>query len=111
MIKSIYTKDHKAVVKQLIQARIEAGLRQEDVAKKLGVTQSHISDIESGQRRIDLILLGALSKIYKSPFLFLVSSKIKLLNLKETEEIIKRQAPESRQSFISGLRILFKNLN
>jgi len=110
MRKSIYTKDHRAVVKRLIRARLEAGLRQEDVAKKLGVTQSHVSDIEAGSRRIDVILLSALSRIYKIPFLALISSKVKLLSLQEAEAILRRRKPKSSPAFMAGLRSLFKSL-
>ncbi len=65
MSKIIYSKDHKYLVEQLKKARIEKGLDQADVAKKLGKTQSYISKIESGQRRIDVIQLKEFAKIYK----------------------------------------------
>lgn len=65
MKKTIYTDEHKELVKKLVEAREKAGLKQEDVAKSLGKTQSYISKIESGQRRIDLIQLKHLAKIYK----------------------------------------------
>jgi len=53
------------LVERLKKARKEAGLNQEDVAKLLGVTQSYISKIESGQRRIDIVQLKRFTKIYK----------------------------------------------
>ncbi len=65
MAKAIYTKEHKILVERLRRARKEAGLDQEDVAKLLGVTQSSISKIESGQRRIDLIQLKRFARIYR----------------------------------------------
>ncbi len=65
MEKTIYSKEHKALVNKLIKAREKLGLRQEDVAKLLGRTQSYISKIEAGQRRIDLIQLKEFAKIYK----------------------------------------------
>ena len=65
MKKTIYSKEHKELVEKLKKARIEAGLDQIDAAKKLGRTQSYISKLESGQRRIDLIQLKELAKIYK----------------------------------------------
>ncbi|HAX98494.1 MAG TPA: hypothetical protein DCY12_06325 [Candidatus Atribacteria bacterium] len=65
MPKAIYSKDHKYIVEQLKKARQEAGLEQEQIAKKLGKTQSYISKIESGQRRIDVIALKEFAKIYK----------------------------------------------
>jgi len=55
MPRAIYTKDHNAIVERLKTARIEAGLGQVEVAKKLGKTQSYLSKIESGQRRFDVL--------------------------------------------------------
>jgi transcriptional regulator with XRE-family HTH domain len=65
MEKPIYSKDHKYLVEQIKKARIEVGLDQKDVAKLLKKTQSYISKIESGQRRIDIIQLKDFAKIYK----------------------------------------------
>ena len=65
MDKAIYTKDHKFIIEQLKKARIEAGFDQEKVAELLGKTQSYVSKIEAGQRRIDIIQLKEFSKIYK----------------------------------------------
>lgn len=41
--------------KTLKEARLSAGLRQVDVAEKLGKPQSYVAKIENGERRIDLI--------------------------------------------------------
>ena len=72
MVKTIYTKTHKSLVNRLIKAREAAGLKQGDVAKKLGKTQSYISKIESGQRRIDIVQLKELAEVYhKNPNYFL----------------------------------------
>ena len=65
MKKTIYSTEHKNLVKRLIEAREDAGLDQTAVAKRLGRTQSYISKLESGQRRIDLVQLNKLAKIYK----------------------------------------------
>ena len=65
MTKAIYSKDHKFVVEQLKKARIEAGLDQEKAAELLRKTQSYISKVESGQRRIDIVQLKEFAKIYK----------------------------------------------
>jgi len=67
MTKAIYSKDHKYIVEQLKRARQEAGLDQIEVAKLLDKTQSHVSKVEAGQRRIDIVALKELARIYKKP--------------------------------------------
>lgn len=51
------TKEHTILLKLLKKARVEAGLRQVDLAEKLRVPQSMISKYEVGERRIDLLEL------------------------------------------------------
>lgn len=53
-MKIIGSSCHKALVALLIRNREQKGLRQRDVAKRLGEYQSFIARIESGQRRIDV---------------------------------------------------------
>jgi transcriptional regulator with XRE-family HTH domain len=65
MSKAIYSKDHKYIVEQLKKARKETGLEQAEVAKLIGKTQSHVSKVEAGQRRIDIVALKEFAKIYK----------------------------------------------
>lgn len=72
MSKTIYSKDHKYTVDQLKKARQEAGLGQVEVAKILGKTQFHISKIESGQRRIDVVQLKEFARIYKKDLNFFI---------------------------------------
>jgi len=67
MTKAIFSKDHKYTVEQIKKARLEAGLGQVQVAKLFGKTQSHLSKIEAGQRRLDITQLKEFAKIYKKP--------------------------------------------
>lgn len=67
MSKTIYSKDHKFLTEQLKKARSEAGFDQEKAAELLGKTQSYISKIEAGQRRIDVVQLKEFAKAYKKP--------------------------------------------
>lgn len=65
MSKTIYSKDHRFLTEQLKKARIEAGFDQEKAAELFGKTQSYISKIEAGQRRIDVVQLKEFAKTYK----------------------------------------------
>ena len=64
MVKSIHTKEYAYFVERLKQARLDSGLTQVEVAKKLKRPQSHISNVESGQQRVDVIELQRFAKLY-----------------------------------------------
>jgi len=72
MSKSIYSKEYKNVIERLKTARLDTGLKQEDVATKLKKPQSYISKIERGERRLDVVELKKLSEIYKKPVSYFV---------------------------------------
>lgn len=57
MGKSIGTAEQKRLVTLLRQIRLDAGLRQVDLAERLGQPQSFVSKYESGERRLDLLEL------------------------------------------------------
>lgn len=65
MKKSIHTKERAVFVERLKKARMEAGLTQVQVAKKLGCTQSWISKVELGELRVEAIWLNRLAKLYR----------------------------------------------
>lgn len=54
MLKSLGSRDHRAVMAVMIETRRKTGLSQEKLAKRLKIPQSVISKIESGERRMDL---------------------------------------------------------
>jgi transcriptional regulator with XRE-family HTH domain len=72
MTETIYSREHKYIVKQLKKAREEAGLSQQEVAKSLHKTQSYISKIESGQRKIDVVQLKKFVRLYKKSLDFFI---------------------------------------
>lgn len=47
------------------QARLDAGLTQEEVARRLGKPQSFISKVEPGFRRLDFVELQSLARVYQ----------------------------------------------
>ena len=72
MPKSIHTNVYKTTIIRLKKVRLELGLKQEDVAEKLGKPQSFISKIECGERRLDIAELKELAKLYKKPLDYFV---------------------------------------
>lgn len=55
MPKTIFTGANQVIVDVLRQTRERAGLKQEELATRIGRDQSHISLIEGSQRRLDLV--------------------------------------------------------
>lgn len=64
----------------LAAARVNAGLKQKDAAKKLGVTEKTLGGYERGQVIIPAYRLRQISKIYGIP-----SDYIKLPNIEDGE--------------------------
>jgi transcriptional regulator with XRE-family HTH domain len=64
MTRSRQTKEYAYFVEKLRKAREEAELTQVEVAKKLKRPQSHVSNVESGQQRVDVVELQNFAKIY-----------------------------------------------
>ncbi|QQS31926.1 MAG: helix-turn-helix transcriptional regulator [Acidobacteriota bacterium] len=59
MEKSIYSQEYSLFLEHLRKAREEKGLTQTEVAERLGQTQSFVSKVERGERRIDIVELRA----------------------------------------------------
>ncbi len=57
MEKSIYTREYKVLLRVLRETREHAGMTQVELARRLSQTQSYVSKIEVGDRRLDLIQL------------------------------------------------------
>jgi ribosome-binding protein aMBF1 (putative translation factor) len=57
MPKTVSSPLQKKLATMLVEQRKEAGLRQVDLATKIGVYQSWVTHMESGQRRIDVVEL------------------------------------------------------
>jgi len=65
MVDTIRSKEYADFVGKLRKARLEAGLRQIDVAKKLKRTQSYVSRVEDGEQRLDIMELKQFAEYYK----------------------------------------------
>ena len=55
--KSIYTDEYAAVLRLLKAARKKSGVTQIELAERLGQTQSFVSKVERGDRRLDIVQL------------------------------------------------------
>jgi transcriptional regulator with XRE-family HTH domain len=72
-------KQQKALLLLLRELRTQAGLRQIDVARSLGKPQAFVSYYESGARRLDLLELRQICKIFGVSLLDFVRKFEKML--------------------------------
>ncbi len=57
MAKSLHSRQNKILLKMLRELRESRGLRQSDLARLLGRSQATVSNVERGERRLDVIEL------------------------------------------------------
>lgn len=69
---SVYTERYQKLLERLQSARRDAGLTQVAVAEAFGKPQSFVSKCESGERRIDVVELGAFASLYHKPLAYFV---------------------------------------
>jgi transcriptional regulator with XRE-family HTH domain len=62
-VDTIATKRHRRLVEVLIAERKRAGIRQAELARRVGKSQTFVARIEAGQRRVDAIELLSLCRI------------------------------------------------
>ncbi|MBL8823451.1 MAG: helix-turn-helix transcriptional regulator [Planctomycetia bacterium] len=72
MEKSIYTREYSVVLRLIREAREKSGITQEQLAKQLKQTQSFVSKIERGDRRIDIVQLRTLCRVFGTTLLSFV---------------------------------------
>jgi transcriptional regulator with XRE-family HTH domain len=65
MAKSVFTDAYADFLRALIAARKEAGVTQLELARRLGKVQPWISNVERGERRIDVIEFYAIARALK----------------------------------------------
>ncbi len=65
MGRTIRTKEYGIIIEKLRQARLDAGLTQDEVADKLNRPQSYVSKCEAGEQRIDILELKKFAELYK----------------------------------------------
>ena len=67
-----YNKKRRFLSSRLIEAREKAGLSQKQVSDSKIVSQSELSKIENGARRVDFLILLELAKLYNQPIIFFI---------------------------------------
>ncbi len=72
MKRNDYSKKRRFISSKLIEAREQAGLSQKQVSESKIVSQSELSKIENGARRIDFLILIELAKFYNQPILYFI---------------------------------------
>ncbi len=75
MTKTIYSKRSKFLCTRLIEARESAGLTQVQVAETGIISQTELSKIENGQRRVEFLLLLDLAQLYSQQVEFFIPPK------------------------------------
>lgn len=65
MGRTIRTKEYAVFIERMKKARLESGLRQIDVAKKMKRPQSYVSRVESGEYRLDILEVKKFAGLYK----------------------------------------------
>ncbi len=77
MKKNIYSKEGRELLAKLIEAREEANLTQKQVQETLGLSQSELSKIENGQRKVDFLVLVRIAALYEKPIDFFIPKNLK----------------------------------
>jgi transcriptional regulator with XRE-family HTH domain len=72
MNRNDYNKKRRYLSYKLIEAREKAGLSQKQVSESKIVSQTELSKIENGSRRVDFLILIELAKIYNQPITFFI---------------------------------------
>ncbi len=57
---------------KLREARLEAGLTQVEVGRKLKQPQAYVSKIERGERRVDAVELAEFAKLYNKEITYFI---------------------------------------
>jgi transcriptional regulator with XRE-family HTH domain len=68
MIKTISNPAYDRLISRLRQRRRDLNLKQEDVARRLGVCRTWIGKMEQKERRLDVVELYRLCQVYGLPW-------------------------------------------
>lgn len=80
MKSSEHRRRYEKFLARLKQARLEAGLTQQQAAKLLSKPQSYIAKCEAGERHVDFVELLEFASIYSKPLTFFQEGSTALSN-------------------------------
>ena len=72
MNRNDFSKKRRIISSKLIEAREKAGFSQKQVADSHIVSQSELSKIENGMRKVDFLILLELAKLYNQPITYFI---------------------------------------
>ncbi len=102
MLKSLRTQQNKIFLAALRDRREALGLRQADLAERLGETQATVSRVENGERRLDVIELRAWLRALRVGFVPFLRQLDRKLNDRAFPDFrIPKAAPTKRASRVS----------
>ena len=94
MEKSIYSKEYDGFLKELRNVRVNALLTQAQLAERLGQTQSFVSKVERGERRLDVVELRAFCEVLGVSFSSFAKQLERILN--DGSDLVAKNKIESR---------------
>lgn len=71
-MKSTHQPEYKKLLKELVKARKEAGITQQELSKLLGKPQSFVSKYEQGERRLDVIEFVRITELTGADYKLLI---------------------------------------
>jgi transcriptional regulator with XRE-family HTH domain len=95
--------ERKKIGNRMKEAREYLGLSQQDVAIKLRLPRSAISQIENGQRGVETLELKALSRLYERPVTYFTGEEQAAVVPADVELLtrqVKRLSPEDRETLL-----------
>jgi len=72
---NVHKAEYRQFLKRLRQARIDSGLTQAQVAKKLRNIQTYVSKAELGERRLDIIEVHEFARVYGKSLSYFLPEK------------------------------------
>jgi transcriptional regulator with XRE-family HTH domain len=71
----VHSPEYQGMLALLRQARLDAGLTQVEVAKRLELRQAFVSKVERGERRLDPVELARFAALYGRPIAWFLKTK------------------------------------